>query len=96
MTAKIDEMQQNCRCRLCGDRDEAINHIISECSKLALTEYMARHNWGGKAVYWELCKKFKFDPTNKCYKHKPESVGRMRHKILWDFEIQTDHLISAR
>ena len=27
--------QQNSRCRLCGDRDETINHIISECSKLA-------------------------------------------------------------
>ena len=33
--AKIDKMQQNGICRLCGDRDETINHIISECSKLA-------------------------------------------------------------
>ena len=27
--------QQNSKCRLCGDKDETINHIISECSKLA-------------------------------------------------------------
>ena len=27
-------MQENRNCRLCGDRDETINHIISECSKL--------------------------------------------------------------
>ena len=27
--AKIDETQQNSKCRLCGDRDETINHIIS-------------------------------------------------------------------
>ena len=26
--ARIDS-----KCRLCGDRDETINHIISECSK---------------------------------------------------------------
>ena len=31
--ATIDKTQQNSKCRLCGDRDETINHIISECSK---------------------------------------------------------------
>ena len=31
------------------------------------------------------------------YMHKPESVlENETHKLLWDFEIQTDHLISAR
>ena len=33
--ARIDKTQQNSKCRLYGDRDETINHIISECSKLA-------------------------------------------------------------
>ena len=33
--ARIDKTQQNSRCRLCGERDDTINHIISECSKLA-------------------------------------------------------------
>ena len=29
--------------------------------------------------------------------HNPESVlENETHKLLWDFEIQTDHLISAR
>ena len=28
--AKIDKTQQNSKCRLCGDIDEFINHIISE------------------------------------------------------------------
>ena len=32
--ARIDKTQQNSKCRLCGDRDLTINHIISECSKL--------------------------------------------------------------
>ena len=32
--AKIGKMQQNCNFRLCGDKDETINHI-SECSKFA-------------------------------------------------------------
>ena len=51
----------------------------------------------GKGIHWELYKKFKFDLTNKWYMHNPVSVlENETHKILWDFEIQTDHLISAR
>ena len=38
MNARIDKMQQNRKCRLCGDRNETINHIICECSKLAQKE----------------------------------------------------------
>ena len=48
--AGIDKTEQNSRCRLCGDRDETINHIISECSKLAQKEYETRHDWVGKVI----------------------------------------------
>ena len=43
--ARIDKTQQNSKCWLCGDRDETINHLISECSNLAQKEYKARHDW---------------------------------------------------
>ena len=33
--ARIDKTQQNSKCRLCGDKGETINHIISKYSKLA-------------------------------------------------------------
>ena len=36
--ARIDKTQENSKCRLCGDRDETINHIISECKKKNSTE----------------------------------------------------------
>ena len=36
--ARIDKTQQN-RCRLCGDRDETINHVISEHSKFEQIQY---------------------------------------------------------
>ena len=89
--------QQNNKCRHCGDRDETINHMISECSKLAQKEYKTRHDWVGKVIHWEMCKTFKFDPTNKWYMHNPASVlENDTHKHLWDFDIHTDHLISAR
>ena len=71
--ARIDKMQQNSRFRLCSERDKTINYILSECSKLAQKEYKTRHNWVGKVIQWELCKKFKFDHMNKWYMHNPAS-----------------------
>ena len=53
---------------------ETINHIISECSKLAQKEYKARHDWAGKVIHWEMCKKFKFDHVNKWYMTNPAPV----------------------
>ena len=39
----------------------------------------------------------KFDHMNKWYMHNSESaLGNVTHKLLWDFEIQTDHQISVR
>ena len=95
--ARIDKTQQNSECRLCGDRYETINHIISECSKFAQKEYKTRHDWVDKVIPRKLCEKFSFDHTNKWYMHNPASVlENDTHKLLRDFDIQTDHLISVR
>ena len=48
-------------------------------------------------IYRGLRKKFEFDHTNKWYMHNPTSVlENDTHKLQRDFDIQTDHLISAR
>ena len=44
ITARIHKTQQNSKCRLCSDRDETINHIISECCKLAQKDYKTRQD----------------------------------------------------
>ena len=88
--ARIDKTQQNSKCRLCVNRAETINHIISECSKLAQKEYKIRHDWVVKVIYWEMCKKFRFDHTNKWYMHNPASfLENETHKLLGDIDIQT-------
>ena len=95
--ARIAKTQQNSKCWLCGDRDETINHIISDCSNLAQKEYKVRHDWVGKVVHWEMCRKFQFNHTKKWCMHNPAPVlENDSHKLLWDFSIQTDHLIPAR
>ena len=95
--AGIDKTQQNSKCSLCGDRDETINHIISECRKIVLKEYKTRHDWVSKMIHWEMCKKLKFDHTNKWYIHNlTPLLENYLHKLLWDFEIHTDHQILAK
>ena len=95
--ARIDKTQQNSQYRLCGDRDETINHIVSKCSNLAQKEYKARHDCVGKVIHWEMCRKFQFDHTNKWYRHNtPPVLENDSHKLQWHFNIQTNHLILAR
>ena len=49
--ARIDKTQQNSKCRLCGDSDETINHIISKYRKLPQKESKARHDWMDKVIH---------------------------------------------
>ena len=67
-----------------------IIHIITEWSKFAQKYYKTRHDWVGKVILWEICKKFKFDHTNKWYIHNPAPVlENDTYKLLWNFEIST-------
>ena len=53
--------------------------------------------WWGKVIHWELCTRLKFNYINKWYIDMIKSVlENETHKILWDFEIQTDHSILAK
>ena len=73
-----------------------IYHIIIKYSKLTLKDYKTRHDWVGKVMHREMCKKLKVDHANKWCIHNPESrLENEMHKLLWDFENQTDHQISA-
>ena len=74
--ARIYKTQQNSKCRLCNDRDETINHIISECSKIAQKEYKTRHDRVGKVIHWEMCKKFKFDHFQQRVYAQPSTCPR--------------------
>ena len=95
--ARIDKTQQNNRCRLRGDRDETIDHIISECGKRVQKDYKTRLNWMGKVIHLEWCKRLKCDHTYKSHMQNQNPSKNMRHrKFSLYFKIQTDHLISTR
>ena len=81
---------------MCRKVDKSIDHIVSGCSQLSQKEYKRRHDSLGKLVHWKLARKCNFEAGKKWYEHEPENVLENEdYKILWDFSIQTDHVIEA-
>ena len=94
---KIDKSQGDSLCRMCRKVDETIDHIVSGCSKLAQKEYKRRHDNLGKIVHWKFARKCNFEAGDKWYEHEPEIILQNKvYRILWDFSIQTDHVIKAQ
>ena len=44
-------------CRSCGEKDETVNHMISDYSKLAQKKYKTKHDLVGKVIHWNKRKK---------------------------------------
>ena len=95
---KIDKSQGDSLHRVYRKVDESIDHIVSGSNKLEQKDYKRRHDDNlGKIVHWKLAKKCNFEAADKWYEHETESVLENEdYKILWDFSIQTDHVIEAR
>ena len=84
-------------CRMCNKAEETIFYIVSECSKMAQTEYKGRYDQLANVIHWDLCKKRGVQVTAKWYDHVLEKVTETDQvKILWDFNIHTDHVIEHR
>ena len=43
-------------CRVCGQSEETIVHLLSACPKLATSAYLYRHNLIAGALHWHLLK----------------------------------------
>ena len=56
------------------EKDEMVNHMINECSKLAQNDFMTWYDWLGIAITWYLCKRWRCDYNTKMYWDKPVSV----------------------
>ena len=48
---KIDKSQKDSLCRLCKKSDERIDHVVSDCSKLAQKDYKRNYYNLGKIVH---------------------------------------------
>ena len=61
--------------------------------KASLKEHKTKHDWVAKGIDKELCKNLRSDYSIKWYMHKLGSLQENETiNILWNFDIQTDHL----
>ena len=46
-------------CIMCGKVSKSLAHVLAECSSLALTKYMGKHNAAPKVLLFEMPRDFK-------------------------------------
>ena len=91
----IDKSRDSPLCKMCGKRGESIQHIVSECDKLAQKWYKRCHDNFAKKVHRDLCRKHGLEHSDKWYEHTPEGIVENEAvKIMWD--IQCNNVIQAR
>ena len=83
-------------CRLCNGANETIFHLLSACPYLAGTHYIQSHNSVASLLHRVICSHFGFPTCEKPWLYVPQLVIKSKDvKILWDFEVRTDCVISA-
>ena len=71
--------------RLCGKKEEIKFHILSECSKIAATDYKKRHDGVANTVHWNQIKQYEFKTTQK-WATRQNSVEKPKRKNILGFE----------
>ena len=61
-------------CRLCTEKEETVDHIISACPTIVNTEYLQGHDRVARFIHWTLCTNFNLPHTEKWYEHTPQPV----------------------
>ena len=74
-------------CRLCEVGDETVRHLSPGCGKLSKGPHKRRHDRMGLRVYWELCRKYQVQCSDKWFEEVPDTVRKRKDgkfEIWWD------------
>jgi len=84
-------------CRVCGQAEETIVHLLAACPVLALTAYLYRHNLVAAVIHWHLSKVYSLPLSGgSWFTHQPLPVVEgSSAKLLWDFSLASDYKHSA-
>ena len=61
-------------CRLCGEKNETVTHLVCGCKVLAQKEYKRRHDNIARIVHWKVCGIYNLGKVDKWYEHHPDGV----------------------
>ena len=91
MRSKIWGCNSDSKCRLCGEQNETVHHIVSGCKMLTGTKYKYRHDQILKYLHWWILKDLGITVTENWTNHKPEATEEINGVIvMWDLDIETD------
>ena len=81
--------------RMKNRKQESVNHLSSECSKLVQHEYNRRHDNVTLYMHLQLSGKAELERSDGT--NTPEQVVENESfRVLWDFNVQSDRLVEAR
>ena len=83
-------------CRMCGKCPESVPHILSGCSTLAQTKYLARHNSALKILFFEMLRDqnliSEVPPWYSPVQPKPMYENE-RAKAFWDVSVYAESVM---
>ena len=83
-------------CRMCGKCPESVPHILSGCSTLEQTKYLARHNSALKILFFEMLRDqnlvSKVPPWYSAVQLKPMYENE-RAKAFWDVPVYAESVM---
>ena len=88
----------NPKCRLCGEFNETVQHLVSGCPALAQTCYLKRHDGMARSFYYRLRHACGFDTEVHPWYDPDHVQGVMEndnYKILWNRPIYSLRKIEA-
>jgi len=81
---------------MCHSATETIFDILSACPMLASTDYLRWHNSVASLLHKNICDFYSIVTCDRPWLHTPSPLVMSGNvKILWDFNIRTDHAISV-
>lgn len=70
----IDEATKLTEYRMCREKAETVNHLVSECSKLAQRDYRGRHDSVVRYVHLQLCGRRGLEKADRWYNQQLEAI----------------------
>lgn len=84
------------KCRLCKEKSETIDHLISSCPQLAKKEFIERHDKMCNYIHHTICQAFQIPANEKWYIHSPTPVINTEYAtIIFNQPVHTDRQITA-
>jgi hypothetical protein len=93
---KILKEETECKCRLCKQHEETIDHLTSVCPILAKSEYLIRHDKVCARLHLSICKPLGIETTDKWYTHITKPVYEKGDvTVLWTQAVHTNREVTA-